>query len=548
MSKKKKIIVTIVTLVVIAGLITGGIFFYLWRQQNTLVAEVQPVENLNWGYGGNQMTSYGMVRNDFYQDVYLINGQTVKEVYVTEGQEVKAGDPLMAYDMTLTNLQIEMQELEVETIKNRITLAERELEKLKKEKPIPEQPDIQEPDIQVPDIQQPDIQEPGIQEPAQTDPATGAYHFLSGDISTEQVCVSGTGTSEDPYVIHCMPDCYVEGSYLNQLAAAEASIVVRLQIIDPAIGQAVPGQFWDISSQLLGEIGMLFDDMAKWSVVSRGPMEESDPIEPEIPIEPEPMEPDPIEPEIPQGYTAKELAEAIEKTKKDLKDLDLKERQAQLQLEQMQKVTEDGVVLASVDGVIKTVGDKDNPPQDGSAFITVSGSEGLYVTGTLSEMQLKDVQVGQVVYANAWETGMYFEATIQEISPYPTDNSNSWGEGNPNVSYYPYTAFIANAEGLKNGEYVDLTMNAAPSVEDNMAIFLQKAYVREEDGKSYVMIADENDRLKKQYVVTGRTLYGEAIEIKAGLSREDRIAFPYGKTAKEGVKVKDSSDGGMMYY
>ena len=50
----------------------------------------------------------------------------------------------------------------------------------------------------------------------------------------------------------------------------------------------------------------------------------------------------------------------------------------------------------------------------------------------------------------------------------------------------------------------------------------------------------------KQYVVTGKTLWGQAVEIVSGLSLDDRIAFPYGKNVKEGVKVKESS-GGMMY-
>ena len=49
----------------------------------------------------------------------------------------------------------------------------------------------------------------------------------------------------------------------------------------------------------------------------------------------------------------------------------------------------------------------------------------------------------------------------------------------------------------------------------------------------------------KQYVKTGRIIYGDTIEIKAGLSEDDRIAFPYGKTAKEGVRAVDS-DG--SYY
>ena len=60
-------------------------------------------------------------------------------------------------------------------------------------------------------------------------------------------------------------------------------------------------------------------------------------------------------------------------------------------------------------------------------------------------------------------------------------------------------------------------------------------------GIAELVIADENNRLKKQYVVTGRTVYGSAVEIKSGLTEDDRIAFPYGKNAVEGAAVTDES-------
>ncbi len=546
MSKGKRIIVTIVVVLVIAALITGGIVAYLWHQKNNLTAEVQSVSNLTWYYSGEEMTSYGRVTNDFYQDVYLIPNQTISEILVEEGQEVKAGDPLMSYDTTLSSLQLEIKALDVETLENKLILARRELEKLKKETPIPDRDTtIPEPEPEPDPITDTILgPEPIVDVPVQKDDATGAYYYISGDLDTALAKSSGTGTPEDPYVILCMPGCYVEGAYLNALAYSEEQMFVRLQIIQPLTNTADPDKFWEINSRQFN--GMTFSDDAKWSVETKQPVVEEPGdfyVDPEVEF---PPEPEITEPEVIEGYTASELAAAIKKAEKDIKDYDLQIRKAQLELEQMQNVSGDGVVAATVDGIVKTVGDKDNPPQDGSPFLTVSGSEGLYVTGSLSELQLGEVEVGQTVYANSWESGMNFEATIQEISPYPTENNNSWGEGNPNVSFYPYTAYIADTQGLKNGEYVDLTMTPSRSGgEANNSIYLQKAYIREEDGKSYVLVADENNRLKKQYVETGKTIYGEAIEIKSGLNMEDRIAFPYGKTAKEGVKVKEDASPGM---
>ena len=82
----------------------------------------------------------------------------------------------------------------------------------------------------------------------------------------------------------------------------------------------------------------------------------------------------------------------------------------------------------------------------------VTGDDGLYVSGTISELLLDEVKPGTVVTANSWESGMTFEATVTSVSDYPV-SGNSWGEGNPNVSYYQYTAYMEDSSALKNGEF-----------------------------------------------------------------------------------------------
>lgn len=57
-------------------------------------------------------------------------------MFVTEGQEVSEGDPLLQYDMTNIDLAIEMKKLDIQTIENNSAVAQKELEKLKNTKPI----------------------------------------------------------------------------------------------------------------------------------------------------------------------------------------------------------------------------------------------------------------------------------------------------------------------------------------------------------------------------------------------------------------------------
>ncbi|MDE7366600.1 MAG: efflux RND transporter periplasmic adaptor subunit [Lachnospiraceae bacterium] len=515
---KKKIIIIIISLVVVAALATGGFFTYRWYRSENAMVEVVPVSNLNWWYGGDEMSSYGMVTNDLSQDVYFLENQTIEEIFVSEGDTVSVGDPLISYDMTMSNLQLEMKQLDINTYNNKIAAAQKELERLKNTTPVPDTPVPVTPT------------EPEI--PQSTEKTGEAYNY----ISSISVPNKGTGTIDDPYVFLCTPECYVLGEYLNSLSADESNpvfVIFEIHQDNTFDGELLAA--WNVS----GNSGLpQMAKESKWAVSTRSEIHESSdngPID----------EPSVAEPEVPQGYTARELERMISEKEREIRDLNLNKRRAELELEQMKKVSENGVVTATVNGIVKKVGDIENPPIDGSPFLTVSGSEGLYVSGSLSELMLEKVEVGQTVYANSWESGMSFEATITEISNYPQDNNSFWGDGNPNVSYYPYTAYIENTEGLQNGEYVDLTMTS--NEDHSNSIYLQKAYVREENGRSYVLKADENGRLVKQYVVTGKTLWGQAIEIVSGLTMEDQIVFPYGKDAREGAKIKESAEGDIYY-
>lgn len=209
---KKKVIIIVISLVAAVALVTGGFFTYRWyRSENTMV-EVLPVSNLNWGYSGDEMSSYGMVTNDMSQDVFFLENQTIEEIFVSEGDTVSVGDPLISYDMTMSNLQLEMKELDIDTYNNRLAAAQKELERLRNTAPIPDAPVPEPADPETPT-------EPEIPQP--TEKTGEAYNY----ISIISVPNKGTGTIEDPYVFLCTPECYVLGEYLNSLSADPANPV-----------------------------------------------------------------------------------------------------------------------------------------------------------------------------------------------------------------------------------------------------------------------------------------------------------------------------------
>ena len=51
---------------------------------------------------------------------------------------------------------------------------------------------------------------------------------------------------------------------------------------------------------------------------------------------------------------------------------------------------------------------------------------------------------------------------------------------------------------------------------------------------------NSENRLEKREVIVGKMMHG-LLEIRSGITMDDRVAFPYGKEVKEGNLTKESS-------
>ena len=240
------------------------------------------------------------------------------------------------------------------------------------------------------------------------------------------------------------------------------------------------------------------------------------------------------------SYTSDELAKARREAKDKLRDLELNLRESDIKIEKARKALDKGVITADMNGVVKTAGDPKSPLTDGSAFITVAGSDGLFVRSGIKESKLGTLKEGDVVTVTSWQTGGQYEAEIRSISPYP-DSTGMFDESGTET-YFPFTANILDREAvLQNGEWVGVSYKTSgSSAESGGTMSVMKAFVREEGSKKYVFVRGENNRLRKQYIVTG-TLSDEGYEVLDGLSESDWIAFPYGKNVKEGAKTREAS-------
>mgnify|MGYP000339665825 FL=1 len=578
-SIKKGIIITS-----ICAFTLVGIKFYL---NSTNKIDVNSVSTLNTGYWDNPSTSTGFVSSSDTQSVLYDASKTITQVFVQEGQQVNAGDPLLSYDLTTLQSAVDTSQLDVEKAQNAITLAEHELKKLLNTTPIPDV--VEEPEIQdhtpapLPGVPAKDgngfypyvlslsqaeknftaykiyyasttseAPEKGPHEEASlwkeeretkesnntcwywieytyTDGSTNAYdpkdvvEYYSDKQQIPNKEIFLAGTKQNPYVFKLSEK---QGFVYGKLFLDNANLNQYLRF-DVYTNDGEIDSSWLVRcDKFTTKQSMNEGDM--YSVISHTKEEQK-----YVEVEQKPSQ------DISSGYTEIELAKAIRDKKQELKTLDLDLRKAKLSLSENKALLNDGIVRAKRSGIVRNIKDLSNPIQDGSAFLEVATGQGTYIKGSISELMLNQIKVGDTISAYCWTSGETFDAKIQSIDTVPSSNSNYNGSGNPNVSYYGFEAYAKDASKIQAGEYLELTFNLASDT--TSSIWLSKAYVKQEGNKYYVL-KDVHGKLKKQYVTVGKIVWGDTMEIKDGLSDTDYIAFAYSKNAKEGVKTQKSSE------
>lgn len=556
-------------------LLGGGIWFTAGKLKKPEI-KVYSMEELSQQMWGETNSLEGAVSSNVSQEVRLMDKQLVSQVHVQEGQEVKAGDPLLTYDMTLVNIDLEMEKLNKEQLKVKKKGLENELKNLKDEKknvaagnksykieflsnaeeikPEEEKPEQQpeekpeEPKPEEPETPQEQARPSGVYKRLYRDITIDKTEFPNDDAIIENaIPYSGKGTKDDPYVYVCQKGVLIQGEFLNQLAGFDAS---GKRVRDPYYCKLEVRSDNSFDGTL--QAAMILDGSAIESAVEasawfrtrlgKNEWEEMLPEENVPQGEVLPELPDGTGNEIPEeeivgGYSKEELEKAIKEKEKEIKTTELDIKEADLKIKKVEQELQSETVTSTVDGVVKKVGDPAKGEIDGEPFIIVESSGGVYIKGVVSEALLEKVQPGQLVTGMAYESGTFFEAEVKEVSPYPASGYQSY-DGRE-LTYYPFTAYIADSTGLKDNEMVSMDL---PADEGGMSgMFIGKEYIRSKNGEDFVYKEGKNGKLEKQPIRTGQTFYGSIIEVKDGLTMEDHIAFPYGKKVKEGAKVKRAS-------
>lgn len=595
MKKLTVVLVCVGTAVVIGG---GGYGIYRYVKASGDPVEVTKVAYLNSGWWGNESTAtYGMITSNATQEVNLDGEELVNKIYVKEGDKVKIGDKLLSFDTTLLELDLESEKLNKQTLELELQGMENDLAKLKTITPVADnmagagslvknevalvasqigetesetvQTESQETETQATETQETETQAQTEAETQPPDTETWPEEEETESSPLEKIKAlkkitykskpyKGSGTKEEPYVFFCIDGAVVESSFMNKMIGYNEAGTSKkgggmrgdgkgsYAVLEIREGDSVSGGFLkSVSINGTSKSDKPYAPGITWTFTSQGIVrDELEVDEPEEKNEDDwNYDDDGMFEDDSEIYTVSELKAMIAEKEDEIKNAKLDIREAELKVKQAKRKLNEATVTATINGVVKTVGDPETGQVDEEPFLTVNSDEGLYVRGTISELKLDSVEIGAMVDGMSQESSIGFTATITEVSEYPDSGENyyGWSDGNTNVSNYPFLAYIEDSSGLNVNEYVSLNIQQDAEAAAGV-IYLEKPYIRSENGQSYVWITDENKRLKKQYIKTGKTLYGSTVEVKEGLSDEDYIAFPYGKNVKEGARTVSEDD------
>ena len=546
MNKKlKKIIITAAIAVAACGAMWGGLTIARNAQRGDVnVYSVSDFAMTN--YWGDTSSTNGMVTTDKLQKIYVSSTQTVSKVYVTEGQTVKKGAKLLSYDSSLSQAEVERAQIQYERQSGNLEDAKTEFKLLQKAK------NKEELQLELNKLQTQLDAEKKKYDQDPSHPYDGDNPVTEALLGTKTV-ENSSGGKETVYYYAWPSKSTLSGEHLltgfgGRLRATEStSPVVTNIVLVQRTGDKIGGSIqanWGVkvtdTYKKTGET--TYEVTVDVQLVTNLPDYE-DPghtynsetiqkLEQQVARAQELMD---------SSMTRQELDVAIGTKYREIGQLETSLKVAKLDLEKKKSELGDGNVYAEFDGTVKTVRDATEAFNNSEAVVELSGGGGYYVTGTLSEMDLGSVQVGDTVQISSWRTGVACEGEIVSIDDYPTQNGSNWGDGNSNVSYYPFKVFVSEDANLQPNDYVEMQYQKTAKADSADSLYLQSFLLRSENGKSYVMVRGENDKLEKRWVQTGRDLWGSYTQIRGGLTLEDYVAFPYGRDVVEGAHTKEAT-------
>ncbi len=237
-------------------------------------------------------------------------------------------------------------------------------------------------------------------------------------------------------------------------------------------------------------------------------------------------------------YTAASLATAIRDQKNKINDAKLKVDNQNLSVRKNEKNVDDATVKAKINGVITMINTSADNISAGKPIVSIKSDGSFSAVVNVDEFHLDAMKIGDSVTVTSYDTGNTYSGTVTNVSTTPIDDDSSGYTNSATSSYYPVTISIDGSQDLKEGAYVSVQSNGTVNADLSNEVVLPLFMVKKEKN-SYFTYKEDGGKLKKVFLNTGKIYYGQMIEVKSGITADDKIAFPYDKNAKEGRSCVD---------
>lgn len=568
MKKNRKIWIPVVSGVLALAVVIGLVVYFTGSGRTP--TSVYPVRELSYPYWESGKTTGGIVTADKLQNVYLTATQQISKIYVQEGQKVSVGTPLMAYDTTLSQLELDRKKLDIDKTKLRLQAEQSRLAEIKRMRPVT----VITPAPTVP--------------PTTTAPQTVKPNRNMKEDELFLRLGDGKGTTGDPQIIWVREKHEFNQSFIEQILDGRkelytiletrkgdshtGEIVIRMGVHFAAVDEEVPVPQAENDTPEQPEVTeptQPDEPIEPTEATEAQELPDTDPSEPEptetteptVPTEPDPPKititrytfylfsveeaaSKPVTPTRPtptvdqgSGYTADAIAQMRAEKEAEIRELQFSIKMAEAEYKIMQKEFDNGVILSEVDGYVTSLLDAETAMQENLPILKVSGGGGFFIQCSVSELDRANLYRDQVVEVNDWMSGNVYSGVITEIGDSPVDSDMGYDSSD---TYYPFTVTVDASATLQPDYYVDVTYGSTAGDPDT-AFCLEAPFVRTENGKSYVLVQNVHGTLEKRYIETASMEWSDSVLVLSGLKPEDYVAFPYGKYAREGAATTAKS-------
>ena len=491
-----------IIIAVIAAISFTGLYFGYHYTQRKKTADVVSIASYGMdGFWSDSIESYGTVTSDKSQTVYIAAGTEIKNVNVKVGDHVNAGDVIMTVNKGTQD--INGKTLQLQKAAQNLQVEQQKLDRLEKTKPIPEYIHTQEVYREKTFVAEKDYV-------AVTEITIGDFHYLPDDI----IAIDSYGTDDKVmYSSYLKPGYTKNGGRYDELEDAKDIDPIKAYLADEANKDTFKKENVEETFNFLAST--LYLDGETKEIVGEDSYDGEG-----------------VHTGMPEGMKPSELAEEIKNQTLAVQRQDLEYRKLENELEVMKNTNDDGAIIAKVSGTVSKVQNVDNY-NNTQPFITVAATDEYYITGTVGELYLDSINIGDTVSVSSWDNGASCDAIVSYISETPSKENNFYSGGNTNSSNYEFKATFDRSSGIEIGAAVDISIT--PAGQETGGLYVPSHLIRKDSSGNFVMKMNSKGKLKKQYVKVGKILWGSMTEVKDGVTMDDYLAFPYGNGEIEGI-------------